>query len=237
MSHDAFVQALYIKIFKLSDIYQFELEKFMHKFHHGKLPERYNEFFKSLYQTRFANIENYFIHQVLSNVGKKLSSYMGTSLWTKVEQNLKALLLSTFLQSITRVRIHTVLSKQTKFQFYCLLLNFIKLLLSFFVFCFFVIFSVLKRVSLWYIKICWSCKIHFIHLDQITLGFGDAFAISCTFIFDFLRISVNTCTFSSSLNTPLCAYFSLYCNRHCFQNWTFLSFWLLYFIIRTILVC
>jgi len=83
-----------LKILKLNDIYQFELAQFMHKFHHGKLSEKYKEYFQDTsavhsYQTRYANIENYFIHRVSSNAGKKLISYWEASLWNKVEQNLK----------------------------------------------------------------------------------------------------------------------------------------------------
>jgi len=80
---------------ELNDIYQFELAKFMHKFHHGKLPQIYNQFFQDTssdhsYQTRFADMENYFNYRVSSNAGKNSISYRGSSLWNKVEQNLKA---------------------------------------------------------------------------------------------------------------------------------------------------
>jgi len=90
-----------LKILKLNDIYQFELVKSMHKFHHGILPEIYKEYFRETssvhsYQTRFTNMENYFIHRVSSKAGKKSISYRGASLWNKVEQNLKAVPLSTF---------------------------------------------------------------------------------------------------------------------------------------------
>jgi len=94
-----------LKILKLNDIYQFEFEKFMHKFHHGKLPELHKEYFKETssvhsYRTRFANMENYFIHRVSSNAGKKSISYRGASLWNKAEQNLKAVPLSTFCNQL-----------------------------------------------------------------------------------------------------------------------------------------
>jgi len=79
---------------KLYAIYQFELAKFMHKFHHGKLPNMRNEFFQETpvhsHQTRFVNMENYFIHRVSSNAGKKSIMYMRASFRNKVEQNLKA---------------------------------------------------------------------------------------------------------------------------------------------------
>jgi len=44
MSHNSFVQEL--KNFEPNGILQFELANFMHKFHHGKLPEMHNEFFQ-----------------------------------------------------------------------------------------------------------------------------------------------------------------------------------------------
>jgi len=82
----------------------FELTKFMDKFHHGKLPEIYREIFQETsvdsYQTKFANMENYFIHRVSSNAGKKSISYRGAFFWNKVEQNLKAVPLSTFCNQL-----------------------------------------------------------------------------------------------------------------------------------------
>jgi len=52
------------------------------KFLHGKLPEEYFQETSSVhsYQTKFANMENYFIHRVSSNAGKKSISYRGASL-------------------------------------------------------------------------------------------------------------------------------------------------------------
>jgi len=103
MSH---ITPLYknLKILKLNDIYQFEQAKFMHKFHHGKLPEINNEIFQGTsvhsYQPRFANIVNYFIHRVSSIAGKKSISYTGASLWNKVEQKLKAVSLCTFCNQL-----------------------------------------------------------------------------------------------------------------------------------------
>jgi len=78
MSHNSIKN---FKTLKLSDIYQFQfqLEKFRHKFHHRKLPEIYNEFFQEI-SVHLIKPENYFIHQVSSNAGKKLISYRGASL-------------------------------------------------------------------------------------------------------------------------------------------------------------
>jgi len=167
-----------LKILKMNDIYQFELAKFMHKFHHGKLPEIYKEYFQETssvhsYQTRFANMENYFTHRVSSNAGKKSISCRGVSLWNKVELNLKAVPLSTFCNQL-RVCILTVLSKQNKFNFHWLLLNFMRYCFHFL--CLFLrnSFYVLERVSFCYITIHILVLRHFTgHLDQITLGFVD----------------------------------------------------------------
>jgi len=79
-----------------------------------------------------------------------------------------------FLQSITRVRVLTVLSKQNKFHFYCLLLSFMSYYFRFFVFCSFVIlfcFGTCEFLLHYYLYI--GLVRHFIHLDQITLGFVD----------------------------------------------------------------
>jgi len=90
---------------KLNDIHQFELAKVMHKFYHGKLPEIYKESFQEAssvhsYQTRVANMENNFIHRVSSNVDKIPILYRGAYFKNKMEQNLKAVPLSTFCNQL-----------------------------------------------------------------------------------------------------------------------------------------
>jgi len=85
----------------------------MHKFHHEQLPEIYKEYFQETssvhsYQTRFTNVENYFIHRVSSNAGNKSISYIGPPLWNKLEQKFKSCTLKHFLQSITRIRSHSI---------------------------------------------------------------------------------------------------------------------------------
>jgi len=119
-----------------------------------------------------------------------------------------------FLQSITSVLILTVVSKQNKFHYYLLLLNFIKYYFHLLVFCFFVTFVCFGTVSLCYITIYILVlqDISIGHLERITLGFVDVRVLNppCTYdciflfcyklkrlqsnIFDFLRLSVNMCT-------------------------------------------
>jgi len=103
MSHNSSVQEL--KNIETEWHLSNELAKFMNKFHHGKWLEIYTEYFQETssvhsYQTRFANMENYFIHRVSSNAGKKSISYRGPLFRNEVEQNLKAVFLSTFCDQL-----------------------------------------------------------------------------------------------------------------------------------------
>jgi len=59
------------------------ISKIYAQFHHGKLPEMYKEYFQETssvhsYQSRFANMENYLIHRVSSNAGKKINFVWGS---------------------------------------------------------------------------------------------------------------------------------------------------------------
>jgi len=64
-----------INVLKLSDIYRFELAKFMHKLHHSALPKMCDSFFQNIssvhsYKTRFADNHNYFMQRTSTNSGK-----------------------------------------------------------------------------------------------------------------------------------------------------------------------
>jgi len=83
-------------------------------------------------QTRFAKMENYFIRRVFSNAGKRSMSCRGASFWTKS----KDCTLKQFLQSVTRVRILSVLHEQNKISCLLFSIKFHQVLLQFVVFYF-----------------------------------------------------------------------------------------------------
>jgi len=62
-------------------------------------------------------MENYFIHRVSSNAGKKSISYRSASVWNKVEQNLKAVPLSTICSQLQEFVFSQYLVSKTTFIF------------------------------------------------------------------------------------------------------------------------
>ena len=85
-----------LQLLKLTDIYNLELAKLMHKFHYGMLPATYNNLFQLTSQihshfTRLSNSSNYFIPRYSSNAGKMSISYRGSILWTEISQEHKML--------------------------------------------------------------------------------------------------------------------------------------------------
>ena len=80
-----------LQFLKIDDIYKFELYKFMHQLHHGKLPEVFYKSFTKIasvhaHDTRFKQSA----FNVLSRVNKSFS-YRGTKLWCKLDSNYKSI--------------------------------------------------------------------------------------------------------------------------------------------------
>ena len=86
-----------LQFLKMDDIYEFELYKFMHQLHHGKLPEVfYKSFTKTTsvhaHNTRFKQSAFYALSRVNKSFCKNQLSYRGTKLsWCKLDSNYKSI--------------------------------------------------------------------------------------------------------------------------------------------------
>ena len=83
-----------LQFLKIDDIYEFELYKFMHQLHLGKLSEvSYKSFTKiapvHAHDTRFKQSAFYTLSRVNKSFCKNQLSYRGTKLWCKLDGNYK----------------------------------------------------------------------------------------------------------------------------------------------------
>ena len=88
--------ALFVKhhLFKIKDIYNLELAKFMHMSSQKTLPEVFQSYFLSSenvhkHYTRSKSNNNYFLPYVRSNNAKLSPKFKGAQLWASIPSNLK----------------------------------------------------------------------------------------------------------------------------------------------------
>ena len=85
-----------IKILQIQDIYELEIPKLMHCFHHKKLPSAFNNCYKypSLQHnhiTRSNSIENLYFQQMKMHQGEISFFYNRIKMWNKISINIKLL--------------------------------------------------------------------------------------------------------------------------------------------------
>ena len=85
-----------LQFLKIDDIYEFELYKFMHQLHYGKLPEVFYKSFTKIasvraHDTRFKQSSFYVLSRVNKSFCKNQLSYRGTKLWCKLDSNYKSI--------------------------------------------------------------------------------------------------------------------------------------------------
>ena len=85
-----------LQFLKIDDIYEFELYKFMHQLHHGKLPEVFYKSFTKIasvhaHNTRFKQSAFYALSRVNKSFCKNQLSYRGTKLRCKLDCNYKSI--------------------------------------------------------------------------------------------------------------------------------------------------
>jgi len=90
-----------LKILKVSDLYELNLEKFMYKYNADILPSSFNNFFSKLHcihdhATRQQVSGNYHHKRVRTNYGKKMLQYIGPVAWGCISNNTKMLPLYMF---------------------------------------------------------------------------------------------------------------------------------------------
>ena len=85
-----------LQFLKIDDIYEFELNKFLHQLHHGKLPEVFYKSFTKIasvhaHNTSFKQSAFYVLSRVDKSFCKNQFSYRGTKLWCKLDSNYKSI--------------------------------------------------------------------------------------------------------------------------------------------------
>ena len=85
-----------IKLLKVNDTYQLELAKFMYLYHHNRLPENFNHYFKSAknhysYTTRSVNNQNCNLERLNLHCSQTSCNFTGVKLWHKIPLELKKL--------------------------------------------------------------------------------------------------------------------------------------------------
>ena len=83
------------QILKISDIYKFELSKFMYSYHVKAFPAIFDSYFLPIaeahnYNTRSKPNQNYFLNFVNSNSGKNSIKFYGVQLWNLIPPEIKS---------------------------------------------------------------------------------------------------------------------------------------------------
>ena len=89
---DRVKMSLYYKTMNLlviNDIYELEIEKFMHSFYHCMLPVNFYNFFKSAktqhsYNTRTTASDGYCLERAYTKRGQLSCTYEGVKIWNKL---------------------------------------------------------------------------------------------------------------------------------------------------------
>ena len=94
-----------MKILQIQDIYKLEMAKFMHSFHHKRLPSVFNNYFKYLslqhhHITRFISNKNLYFQRMKTHRGQTSFSYNGIKIWNKIPINIKLLFKYSFTRCI-----------------------------------------------------------------------------------------------------------------------------------------
>ena len=85
-----------MNLLKLNDIYNLEMAKFMYSFHHNKLPENFDCYFKAAknqhtYSTRSITNQNYYLERFNLHSGQTSCSYAGVKIWNQIPLKIKNL--------------------------------------------------------------------------------------------------------------------------------------------------
>ena len=89
-------------VLKITELYQFELGKFMYLYHVKALePEIFTTYFLPLHQaysysTRSASNKNYFLDNIRTNDGKSSIQFSGVQLWNQIPLSFKIILFVSF---------------------------------------------------------------------------------------------------------------------------------------------
>ena len=76
-------------ILRLKDTFELEIAKFMHSFHHNKIPESFNSYFRTAshqhtHVSRSITNKNYFLKRVNTKYGQSSFNFHGVKIWNKI---------------------------------------------------------------------------------------------------------------------------------------------------------
>ena len=106
-----------LNILKITDIYNFELSKFMYLYHTQSLPKIFDPYFLLIaqshhYNTRSKSNQNYYLNSVGTNSGKKSMKSLGVKMWNQIFPTIKSY---TFYRFKKECR-HILISKLAQLQ-------------------------------------------------------------------------------------------------------------------------
>ena len=83
-----------MKILQVKDIFEIEVAKFMHSFHHGNLPCIFDSYYTSVatqhnHNTRSIADKNYYLQRMHSQSGQSALNYVGVTIWNKIPLHVK----------------------------------------------------------------------------------------------------------------------------------------------------
>ena len=78
-----------MKILQVKDIFEIEVAKSMHSFHHGNLPCIFDSYYTSVatqhnHNTRSIANKNYYLQRMHSQSGQSALNYVGVTIWNKI---------------------------------------------------------------------------------------------------------------------------------------------------------
>ena len=96
-----------MKILKVKDIYEIEIAKFMHSYHHCKLPENFNTHFKNAsnhhkYNIRSIVNDNYYVERANTRKGQRSCSYTAVKIWNTLLPTIKQLTKYSFSKHVKK---------------------------------------------------------------------------------------------------------------------------------------
>ena len=94
-----------LKLLKVKDMYHSEMAKFMYLFQHNKLPNLYNQYFKSTktvhkYNTRCTSHSNFYLHSINLNAAKKTLQFSGAQIWNSLQPKWEDFSLNKFKEAV-----------------------------------------------------------------------------------------------------------------------------------------
>ena len=100
----------HLEILQIKDIFEIEVAKFMHSFHHGNLPCIFDSYYKSVatqhnHNTRSIVNKNYYLQRMHSRSGQSVLNNVGVTIWNKIVLHVKLLSKHLFSEQLKNILI------------------------------------------------------------------------------------------------------------------------------------